>query len=156
MKHWLLPFSAFAAILISAGSVIHPFGTPKQQDLSAPLLEGATVDPATLHILERACLNCHSERTVWPWYGSVAPTSWMLERDVSTARQHMNLSRWNGYTTDERREMLGQIGVMVRGHLMPPPPYRAMHPEARLSEEEIAILYKWERAERARLAAASR
>jgi hypothetical protein len=153
MKHWLLPFSAVTAILISAGSIIHPFGSPKRHDSSAPILEGAMIDQTTRHILERACLNCHSEKTVWPWYGSIAPVSWILERDESNGRQQMNLSRWTSYPVDQRRELLGQIGAMVRGHLMAPPPYRAMHPEARLSDAEIAILYKWERAERVRLAA---
>lgn len=138
-------------LLAAAGSAFHPFGAPKAQDSALPLVEGAALTPDTQRILDRACVNCHSERTRWPWYGYVAPASWLLERDVAKARQHMNLSRWNAYPVARRRELLAQMGVMTRGHLMPPPRYLLLHKEAKLSAAEIDVLYQWERAERVRL-----
>ena len=149
MKRLLL---AAPLALALAASAIHPFGNPKllQLNPATPLLEGANpVDPAALRILERACVNCHSEKTTWPWYSRIAPASWMIERDVSIAREHLNLSQWNRYTLEERRRLLAQIGVMVRNHQMPPTRYTLLHGEAKLSSAEVDILYRWERAERA-------
>src|SRR5262245_32745410 len=54
-------------------------------------------------ILARACLDCHSQETVWPWYSHVPPISWQVHEDVEKAREFMNFSGWDGYTPDERR-----------------------------------------------------
>jgi hypothetical protein len=74
--------------------LIHPFGTTETGGTHEAVLRDAQIDPETLALFERACQNCHSERTEWPWYSHVAPMSWLIALDVQQARQHMNLSRW--------------------------------------------------------------
>ena len=37
-------------------------------------------------ILRRACYDCHSNETVWPWYSRVAPLSWVIAHDVNEGR----------------------------------------------------------------------
>jgi hypothetical protein len=54
-------------------SFVHPYGPVKSLKSDGPLLEGAALSPAIAQVLERSCQNCHSERTVWPWYSYVAP-----------------------------------------------------------------------------------
>jgi len=74
-----------AAIAAAGGSLIHPFGTLGSSRNYQTILQGAQIDPATLALVRRACQNCHSQRTVWPWYSGIAPASWLLERDVQQA-----------------------------------------------------------------------
>src|SRR5690348_13356087 len=57
-------------------------------------------------IFHRACGDCHTESTRWPWYSRVAPFLWLMTADVYGAREHMNLSRWGRYTTEERTDRL--------------------------------------------------
>ena len=55
--------------------------------------------PATVSAtLERACYDCHSNRTVWPWYSAIAPVSWLVADDVEEGRKHLNFSEWGTYT----------------------------------------------------------
>ena len=75
----------------------------------------------------------------------------MIESDVQRARVHMNLSRWDEYSLDERQGLLSEMSVLVRNRAMPLPRYLLLHPEARLSESEIAHLSEWTRSERKRL-----
>ena len=131
--------------------MVHPFGNVRGQHAQAPLLQGAQVTPGALAIVDRACRNCHSEETEWPWYSSVAPLSWMIERDVHEAREHMNLSRWEEYSTERRVDLLGRMGAEVRNRRMPLPKYLSLHPEARLSDADITELLNWARGERKRL-----
>jgi len=44
----------------------------------------------------RACFDCHSNETVWPWYSSIAPVSWLVQRDVDEGREKLNFSDWKG------------------------------------------------------------
>jgi cytochrome c551/c552 len=86
----------------------------------------------TRDLAQRACFDCHSNETVWPWYSSVAPVSWLVTRDVEEGRDQFNFSDWENYylrDADEFEEVISE------GE-MPPAQYLLMHPEARLSDTE--------------------
>jgi cytochrome c len=141
-------FCWLAAISALALPFVHPFGPVRRQHSSALLPGVQWDDPRALTLIEKACQNCHSQRTEWPLYSYVPPVSWAVEKDVADARQHMDLSRWDQYSTDQRRDLLARIGSEVRNHQMPLPRYLLLHPEARLSEAEIQIIYEWTKAQR--------
>ena len=140
-----------ASLLGFVSLLAHPFGEAKVPVSSNPLLAGAPVDPGVVQILERSCQSCHSEKTDWPWYSYVAPMSWLIEKDVDQGRSHMNLSHWNEYSIEQQQEILAKLSAVVRNRQMPLPRYTMLHPEARLSNSEIDQIYRWTRAERARL-----
>src|SRR3954464_15839312 len=82
------------------------FRAPARPDpgrAASPLLKDAHIDRETRGIVERACQNCHSERTEWPWYSHIPPASWLLHSDVRQARERFNLSRWEGYSALEQQ-----------------------------------------------------
>jgi len=147
--------AGIAAVVAVGGSLIHPFGMPGIPENDHAILREAQIDPDTLAILQRACQNCHSQNTEWPWYSHVAPISWLLARDVHQARLHMNLSQWQEYSTDERVRLLSEIGSAVRNREMPVQRYLLLHPEARLTDMERQQIYRWTRTERARLGSGS-
>ncbi len=91
--------------------------------------------PQTRDLAVRACFDCHSNETAWPWYSNVAPVSWLIQRDVSSGRRHLNFSEWNR----PQRETRG-AGKQVQEGEMPPFYYVLMHPEASLSAAEKALL----------------
>jgi len=138
-------------LIVLASALVHPSGPVKAAKSEAPLLAGADVDPAVLAVLVRSCQNCHSEKTEWPWYSHVAPMSWLVESDVSQARGHMNLSRWNEYTGEEKQDLLARVGTVVRRGEMPPSRYTLIHANAKLSPAEREEIYGWAHAERRRL-----
>ena len=87
------------------------------------------VVPMTLQadaIFKRACSNCHSNNTTWPWYAYVAPVSWFVTGHVNRARSHMNVSEWTGYDDKQADHLLATMCKMVRNRLMPLPSYLKM------------------------------
>jgi hypothetical protein len=159
MRKRILKRSSYAAVacavVLAAGSIfVHPFGAVKANS-SGPLLAGANVDPAVVHILEKSCQNCHSERTEWPWYSYVAPMSWLIENDVHEGRGHMNLSRWQEYDTQKQHDLLTEMAAVVRNRKMPLPRYTLLHPGAKPSPAEFDRIYQWARTERRRLTASA-
>ena len=147
----ILITTGMAAVVAVGGSLIHPFGAPRAAASNQAILREAQIDPETLVIIQRACQNCHSQQTVWPWYSHLAPISWLLARDVQQARLHMNLSRWQDYSTDDQLRLLSAIGSAVRNREMPVQRYLLLHPEARLTDAERQQIYRWTRTERNRL-----
>lgn len=100
----------------------------------------ARVEPSwdsqrTRGLAVRACFDCHSNETVWPWYAHVAPASWLLQRHVDEGRRKLNLSEW-----DRPQKEARESARTVRKAEMPPRGYAAVHRDARLSGEEIGVL----------------
>lgn len=142
----LLAVVLFAITL--TGLALHPEPSPAH---AKPLFKGAQIDGSTLALFQRACQNCHSENTQWPWYSRIPPASWMIEKDVDDARRHVNFSNWDSYYPEEQEEFLTQIGSAARTGQMPLPRYTLLHREAVLSSQERHQIYEWSRAEKKRL-----
>lgn len=83
----------------------------------------------TRELAVRACFDCHSNQTQWPWYSNVAPMSWLVQSHVEEGRRELNFSVWSQGEGDEAAEA-------VRDGEMPPRSYTLLHPEARLTDAE--------------------
>jgi hypothetical protein len=98
--------------------------------------------PQTRDMAQRACLNCHSNETNWPWYASVAPVSWLVQHDVDEGREHLNFSNWNQLIGEGENEggEPEELGEEILEGKMPPSQFLITHPEARLTAAEQAAL----------------
>ena len=88
--------------------------------------------PETERLARRACMDCHSYETHWPWYSYVPPVSLLVVRDVIAGRDELNFSAPQGLSSHELQEA---VETILEGE-MPPPLYTWLRPEARLSPEE--------------------
>ena len=91
----------------------------------------------TRPLAARACFDCHSNQTVWPSYGNIAPISWLVQRDVDSGRRKLNYSEWNRPQRDAR-----ESAKSVQEGEMPPWYYVPLHPDARLSSTERDALIR--------------
>lgn len=108
---------------------------PVQSDIGAP--------PEVDAILRRSCYDCHSHETRWPWYNRVAPASWLIAHDVKEAREHLNFSAWDRYSSEEKAHLIEEMWEEVEEGEMPLWFYVPLHPEAKLSDEDKATLEAW-------------
>ena len=109
-----------------------------EADLVAP--------PPVKDILRRACYDCHSHETSWPWYSRVAPFSWWLAEHVTEGRADLNFSQWPLFDFEARELMLRDIEKQIVDKSMPLRSYVLGHREARLSDRDREILLEWARA----------
>jgi cytochrome c551/c552 len=101
---------------------------PVQQEPNWP-------DQQTRDLAVRACYDCHSNETVWPWYSNIAPVSWLIANDVNEGRHVLNFSQWRN-----SRHAVGEISEVIHSGYMPPSYYVMMHPDAKLSDTEKQAL----------------
>ncbi|MBI4636021.1 MAG: heme-binding domain-containing protein [Candidatus Rokubacteria bacterium] len=100
-------------------------------------MEPAWDSRETRELARRACFDCHSNETIWPWYANLAPVSWLLQRDVDAGRTTLNFSEWN-----RRQREARESAKTVRQGEMPPWFYKVLRPYARLTREDRQALIR--------------
>ncbi len=111
---------------------------------SSPPVEGEVETPPGVHaVLKRACYDCHSHETAWPWYSGVAPVSWLVARDVRKGRRELDFSAWDRIAAGKKTKKIAKIWNEVAEGAMPPWYYLLMHREARLSAADRATIRDW-------------
>ena len=133
-------------VLVSAADRSRP---PIRPD--APLLAGANVPQEVRLTLERACRDCHSDATRYPWYSYVAPVSWLICSDVKRGRERLNFSKWNEYSPIRKQRCLSDIANQVQDGGMPLSIYTLLHRDAKLTKSDISAIFNWTQQERVRL-----
>ncbi len=135
-----------AAALTAAGmfglGYVHPFGNPHVEPPKGldTLLQDANMPPGSRAVLLAKCADCHSSETRWPIYARVAPGSWLIERDIIDARQHMNLSQWKNMPLETRQVWAAKIVQEAKSGDMPPMQYLVLHWGAKLSKADVQAL----------------
>lgn len=94
-------------------------------------------------IMKRACYDCHSNQTKWPWYSNIAPASWLVADDIKEGRKKMNFSEWGKIPESKRQLRLENICEEVQEGKMPLPKYLIMHKEAELTQADKEVLCNW-------------
>lgn len=95
--------------------------------------------------LRRACYDCHSNETAWPWYSHVAPVGWLVRQHVAEGRKQLNFSEWllAGETGFNDWSGFEKICTEVRSGSMPMADYVRLHSEAELSEADRQAVCAW-------------
>jgi hypothetical protein len=124
---------AAVAVLVVLGMQLLPYG----RDHNNPPMraEPQWNSAQTRALAVRACFDCHSNQTEWPWYSQVAPTSWLIQRDVVDGRKKVNFSEWDR-SQPEARDSAEQMAL----GRMPPSHYTILKPSANLGDPEWRAL----------------
>jgi hypothetical protein len=107
----------------------------RQYTTNPPVQQEPVWDDAyTRQLAERACFDCHSNETAWPWYARVSPISLMIQKDVVEGRAVLNFSEWEANCCTESQ--INAMAETVGKREMPLPYYLVLHPEAHLTDVE--------------------
>jgi hypothetical protein len=137
-------------VLIALQMVPEPSRTNARVNKTETIEANLAVPAPVSAMLNRSCMNCHSNETHWPWYTRVAPVSWMVSKDVENARKVMNLSRWSSQNGRRPELAIATLTAACSGlqtGRMPKWNYVLMHPEARISKAEADQFCVWSQGE---------
>ena len=143
MRVWVKRVSWGLVGILVIIQVIRPVRTNPAIDPKNEISASVAVPADIGAILSRSCNDCHSNRTVWPWYSAVAPVSWLVAYDVNQGRRALNFSEWGTRDPAKNHEMLGEICKEVTEKEMPGPIYPLMHSGAGLSDADIQSVCRW-------------
>jgi hypothetical protein len=154
MKRLIKWFVVVLAVLFLAAQLKPVQRSNPASDPSKSLWAQTQVPAEAADILRRACSDCHSNETRWPWYSRVAPVSWFVTDHVNHGRLHLNFSDWvtaSSHSNSSPEQRLGRIAEEVAEGGMPLRSYLWLHPDARLTPAEVQTLRDWSQRERLRL-----
>jgi Haem-binding domain len=140
MQRFFKYLAIFFIVALVGAQAVRLERTNPPVDEARTLARMVDVAPAAAAVLERACRDCHSNRTEWPWYSNVAPVSWFVIDHVNHGRSHLNFSEWSSYQPDRRRELLEGVCKETRSGAMPLPSYTWIHWNSRLAPADVDAL----------------
>jgi hypothetical protein len=133
----ILRYAAIAIVAVAAAAqFVQPDRTNPRSD---PALE-VKASPEAAAVIERMCRDCHTNRTVWPWYSRVAPASWLVASDVKEGRARLNFSEWGRYGPEMAALRAKVVCREAAIGDMPPPQYKLIHRDARPRESGVRAL----------------
>ena len=130
-------------LLFIAAQFVRPAKNISQATAPNDINTKYTLPAEVRTLLQRACYDCHSNQTHYPWYAEIQPVGWWLAKHVHDGKEHLNFSEFGTYTLKRSVSKLDQISDEVSQHAMPLPSYTWGHPEARLTAAEIKLLTDW-------------
>jgi len=101
------------------------------------------IPAATAQVLERACYDCHTNHTDYPWYANVQPVAWWITRHVNDGKRHLNFSEFATYKAKRAHKKLEETAGEIKEGDMPLSSYTLIHTNARLTPEEKKLIIDW-------------
>jgi Haem-binding domain len=141
-------FKRFFLLLIVVFVVIQ-FFRPEKNIAAGP--EAFAKDITTVHnvpadvqlILEKACYDCHSNNTRYPWYNNIQPVAWWLSSHIKDGKKDLNYSGFASYSLRKQYNRLLQTSDLVKKGAMPLSSYTWIHKDAVLTDAEKLALANW-------------
>jgi hypothetical protein len=121
---------------------------PGPQDITTKVAMPAEVQ----RVFTKACYDCHSDHTRYPWYAEVQPAGWWLASHIQDGKRHLNFSEFGTYNAKTADRKLKQIGRTVNSGFMPLHSYTWIHRDAILTATEIKLISDWADAARTQIA----
>ena len=135
------------AIAVGVGSLVllggGAFDQKGEMQQRESVLIKSGLSPSVVPILNQSCADCHSNLVHRPWYAKIPVVSKLIDDDVLSGRQFMDLTKWSGYTRGRKLGYLAAIQYSIGTGHMPPARYWLLHPYARLSQQEADSVRNW-------------
>lgn len=139
-------FKKILVFLLIALVAIQFFRPKKNQQAGIPTSHIATkyaVPEDVASILNKACNDCHTNNTKYPWYSNVQPVAWWLDKHVKDGKKHLNFSEYTNKRPRYMYHKMEEVIEMVKEGEMPLASYTWIHKDAILTEAEKTKLYDW-------------
>lgn len=94
-------------------------------------------------VVKTSCYDCHSNETKYPWYSSIAPSSWFLKNHINEGRKHLNFSTFAMYEPKRQIHKMEECIEMIEKKEMPLESYYLGHQDAKLTDEQRQMLIKY-------------
>ncbi|MFD2200819.1 heme-binding domain-containing protein [Shivajiella indica] len=131
-------------LLVFLGIQLVPSELPEvKANNPGDIIQSGLVNQDVAALLKKSCYDCHSNESVFPWYSHIAPSSWLVAKDIREGREELNFSEWENYDMMKKLSLLDDIAIAVKEGEMPMQIYLLMHPSSKLDENQRQSIIDW-------------
>lgn len=112
-------------------------------DTPVDITKAVNVPDTVMRLLKVSCYDCHSNKTVYPWYAEIAPGSWWLAGHIKNGKKELNFSEFSRLSARRMKNKLKSTAEQVDKREMPLKSYLLIHGNARLNEAQIKLIKDW-------------
>jgi hypothetical protein len=142
MKAWQYITGGLVALIVIAQFIPNELPAVETSN-PGDIIQSGIVEDDVAALLTNSCYSCHSNETYYPWYSYVAPSSWLVAKDVREGRDELNFSTWTSYSMMDKLAKLDDIVEEVKEGEMPMGIYTLIHPSAKLDDAQIQLIVTW-------------
>ena len=132
----------FFLVVVIVIQFFHP-SKNSSNETSKDIARSYEVPDSVQQIFKRACNDCHSNHTEYPWYSKVQPIAWWLQDHIDEGKHHLNFNEFANYSLKKQAHKLHELAEMIEEDEMPLSSYTLIHQDAKLSKQEKEILIRW-------------
>ena len=140
---WYKKILPAVLVVFIAIQFIQPAHNSSVQELTTDITKTIRVPDTVLNIFKKACYDCHSNNTRYPWYVYIQPTGWIMARHIRNGKDNLNFSDFGSYSQRKQANKLRAIETSIKEGSMPLPAYTIMHSDAKLSAEDKKLITDW-------------
>jgi len=96
-------------------------------------------------IMEKACYDCHSNNTRYPWYFNIQPLGLLINNHIVDGKKELNFSEYTNKRLRFQYHKMEEVIDQVKEGEMPIDSYTWTHKDAMLTQEEKTKLMDWAR-----------
>lgn len=130
-------------VIFIAIQFIRPDRNKSDQVESTDISKLVNIPDSVQAVLKNACYDCHSNNTEYPWYVNIQPLGWLMANHIKQGKAMLNFSEFDNYSPRKQLSKLTGIANSIRDNIMPISSYKWMHKNARLSDDEKALITDW-------------
>ena len=131
------------AIGLIAIQFIQPAHNISGQVLETDISKAVSVPDSVQMILKRACYNCHSNNTIYPFYAYIQPIGWLLNSHIEEGKSQLNFSDFGSLSKRRQASKLKSIANQIKDGAMPLPAYTMLHKNAVLGKTDKDLIINW-------------
>lgn len=146
----ILPSSKRGKVLLGAIVVfllIQAIPTGRRNEAPVPdgkrMQDRYVLPDSVMTVLRAACYDCHSNRTVYPWYSRIQPVGWWLDDHIRSGKAALNFDEFASYSLRKQQHKFESIVEQIEQNEMPLPAYIWMHRKAHLTPVEKRRIIVW-------------
>lgn len=102
-----------------------------------------SIPDSVQEVFEKACYDCHSNNTTYPWYSNIQPMGWLMAKHIKQGKEELNFSEFGSYSPRRQLSKLDGIANSIRDDIMPLWSYKLMHKNAQFSTIEKTLIINW-------------
>jgi hypothetical protein len=130
-------------ILLIIIQFIHPARNISAVDSPNNISSVYNVPADVKTILDKACMDCHSNNTRYPWYFKIQPLDWWLTHHINEGKEELNFDEFTDKPIRYQYHKLQSVTDQVKKAEMPLSSYLWVHKDAKLTEQEKNVLIGW-------------